>query len=132
MLWDAVQDSVRMECPTCQHAYKDTAAVRRSLSARASYRALNPHPVRGHRSFEFPAYAVWWIPWFSIVREWIEAQESKNSGNLEPLKQFVQKRKAQVWVEEVTSSLPEVTTGDYAKADFIDGQLIDGEHRRFL
>jgi phage terminase large subunit GpA-like protein len=79
MLWDAVQDSVRMECPTCQHAYRDTAAVRRSLSARASYRALNPHPVRGHRSFEFPAYAVWWIPWFSIVREWIEAQESKNS-----------------------------------------------------
>jgi phage terminase large subunit GpA-like protein len=132
MLWDAVQDSVRMECPTCQHAYRDTAAVRRALSARASYRALNPHPVRGHRSFEFPAYAVWWIPWFSIVREWIEAQESKNSGNLEPLKQFVQKRKAQVWVEEVTSSLPEVTTGDYAKADFIDGQLIDGEHRRFM
>jgi len=30
------------------------------------------------------------------------------------------------------SSLPEISVGDYAKADFIDGQKIDGEHRRFL
>jgi phage terminase large subunit GpA-like protein len=132
VLWDKVQDSIRMACPACHAEYRDTAAVRRQLSSRASYRQLNPHPIRGHRSFEFPAYAVWWIPWFSIVREWIEAQESKHSGNLEPLKQFVQKRKAQVWQDEVVSSLPEISVGDYAKADFIDGQKIDGEHRRFL
>ena len=132
MLWDSVQDSVRMECPTCRHSYKDTAAVRRSLSARASYRALNPHPMRGHRSFELPAYAVWWVPWFSLVREWVQAQESKHSGDLEPLKQFLQKRAAQVWVEEVTSNLPEITTGDYAKTDYVEGNKIDGEHRRFL
>lgn len=132
VLWDSVQDSVRMECPSCQAQYRDNAATRRELANGASYRALNPHPVRGHRSFEYPAFAVWWIPWFTIVREWLEAQDAKGSGNLEPLKQFVQKRKAQVWVEEVISDMPEVSTGDYAKADFVEGQKIDGEVRRFL
>ena len=132
VLWDKAQSSVRMQCPNCKSQYKDTAAIRRSLATKGTYRSLNPHPVRGHRSFEIPAYGVWWIPWFSIVREWIEAQEAKSSGHLEPLKQFVQKRKAQVWQDEVVSDLPEIKAADYAKADFIDGQKIDGEVRRFL
>ena len=131
-LWDKIEESVFMECPSCSHRYSDTAATRRGLAGRSSYRALNPHAVRGHRSFEMPAYGVWWIPWFSMVREWIEAQDEKKVGNLEPLKQFVQKRKAQVWIEEVVSSLPDVKEGDYMKADFVDGNRINGEHRRFL
>ena len=132
ILWDKVQDSVRMKCEHCETRYKDDASTRRNLANSATYRALNPHPVRGHRSFEYPAYAVWWIPWFSIVKEWIEANEAKSSGNLEPLKQFIQKRKAQTWQDEVTSDLPEITTGDYAKAEYLEGQKIDGEHRRFM
>lgn len=132
MLWDQVQDSVHMTCEHCEEAYADTAASRRELSTGGNYRALNPNPVRGHRSFELPAYAVWWIPWFSVVKEFIEANEAKGNGNLEPLKQFIQKRKAQNWQEEVVSDLPEITSGDYAKADYVDGQKIDGEHRRFL
>jgi phage terminase large subunit GpA-like protein len=97
MLWDAVQDSVRMECEHCKTQFPDTAATRRNLSNTATFRSLNPNPVRGHRSFEVPAYGVWWIPWFSIVKEFLEASEAKGNGNLEPLKQFIQKRKAQTW-----------------------------------
>ena len=130
--WDNVQDSVRMVCEHCKHEYPDTAAVRRDLSTRSSYRSLNPHPIRGHKSYEYPAYAVWWIPWFTIVKEWIEANEAKNSGNIEPLKQFVQKRKAQTWQNEITSDLPEISVGDFSKSEFLEGQKIDGEHRRFL
>jgi phage terminase large subunit GpA-like protein len=132
MLWDQVQDSVFMECEHCKAQYRDTAATRRNLANTATFRSLNPNPVRGHRSFEVPAYAVWWIPWFSIVKEWIEANDAKSNGNLEPLKQFIQKRKAQTWQEEIISDLPEITAGDYSKSEFIDGQKIDGEHRRFL
>jgi phage terminase large subunit GpA-like protein len=131
-LWDEIERSVELECPTCQRQYPDTAAVRRKLSQGARYKVLNPHPVRGHRSFEIPALAVWWVPWFSLVREWLEAQDAKRSGHLDPLKQFLQKRLAQVWVEEVTSSLPDVSVADYGKADYAEGQKIDGEHRRFL
>lgn len=132
VLWDVVQDSIRVQCEHCKAEYKDDAATRRGMSMRSSYKVFNPHPVRGHRSFEYPAYAVWWIPWFAIVKEWIEANDAKSVGHLEPLKQFVQKRKAQVWQEEVVSNLPEITTGDYLKSDFIEGQKIEGEHRRFL
>jgi hypothetical protein len=121
-----------MVCEHCKHEYQDTAAVRRDLSMRSSYRSLNPHPIRGHKSYEYPAYAVWWIPWFTIAKEWIEANEAKNSGNIEPLKQFVQKRKAQTWQNEITSDLPEISVGDFSKSEFLEGQKIDGEHRRFL
>ena len=132
VFWDKVQDSVRMVCEHCKHEYQDTAAVRRDLSTRSSYRSLNPHPVRGHKSYEYPAYAVWWIPWFTIVKEWIEANDAKNIGNTEPLKQFVQKRKAQTWQNEITSDLPEISVGEFSKTEFLEGQKIDGEHRRFL
>jgi phage terminase large subunit GpA-like protein len=132
MQWDLVQDSVKMTCEHCEAEFADTAANRRELSSAASFRALNPNPVRGHRSFEVPAYAVWWIPWFSIVKEFLEATDAKSNGNLEPLKQFVQKRKAQTWQEEVVSDLPEISAGDFAKVDYFDGQKIDAEHRRFL
>jgi phage terminase large subunit GpA-like protein len=131
-LWDRLQDSIRMKCEKCGAQYKDTAAERRMLSARASYRAMNPHPVRGVRSFEIPAYAVWWVPWFALVREFLEANEAKHAGNTDPLRQFIQKRKAQVWVEEVVSDLPEIATADYGKADYIEGQKIDGEVHRFM
>ncbi len=131
-LWDRLQDSIRMTCEHCKAQYKDSAAERRALSTTASYRPLNPHPVRGVRSFEIPAYAVWWVPWFALVREWLDANESKRSGNLEPLKQFVQKRKAQVWVEEVVSDLPEIACADYGKSEYLEGQKIDGEVHRFL
>jgi phage terminase large subunit GpA-like protein len=130
--WEKVQQSIALECSHCSKRHQDTAATRRELSARSTYRALNPHPIKGHRSFEYPAYAVWWVPWFTIVREWIEANEAKASGNLEPLKQFVQKRKAQTWKEEVTSNLPDIKVADYTKREYTEGQKIDGEHRRFL
>jgi phage terminase large subunit GpA-like protein len=132
VFWDKVQDSIRMVCEHCKHEYPDTAAVRRDLSSRSSYKQLNPHPVRGHKSYEYPAYGVWWIPWFTIVKEWIEANDAKNSGNIEPLKQFVQKRKAQTWQNEITSDLPEISVGDFSKSEFLEGQKIDNEHRRFL
>jgi phage terminase large subunit GpA-like protein len=132
VLWDVVEDSVKMGCISCSADFKDNPANRRMLSGCSSYRAFNMHPMRGHRSFEYPAYAVWWIPWFVLVKEWIEANEAKHSGNLEPLKQFVQKRKAQTWKEEVVSNLPEISAADYSKAEFVEGQKIDGEHRRFL
>jgi phage terminase large subunit GpA-like protein len=132
ILWDNVQDSIKMICEHCKHEYSDTTATRRDLSARSSYQQINPHPIRGHKSYEYPASAVWWIPWFILVKEWIEANEAKNSGNIEPLKQFVQKRKAQTWQNEVTSDLPEISVGNFSKSEFIEGQKIDGEHRRFL
>jgi hypothetical protein len=61
------------------------------------------------------------------VKEWIEANEAKSSGNLEPLKQFIQKRKAQTWQDEVVSNLPDITTADYSKSEYLEGQKIDGE-----
>jgi phage terminase large subunit GpA-like protein len=130
--WDELEASVSMKCQHCTSVFCDTAAQRRQLAGRGSYRAMNPHPVRGVRSFEFPAHAVWWIPWFSLVREFLEANEAKHSGNVEPLKQFVQKRKANPWVEEVVSDLPDVSTADYGKGEFTEGQKIDGEAFRFL
>ena len=132
VLWDKVQDSIKMKCEHCNAKYYDTSVTRRNLSSMSSYKAMNPHPVRGHRSFEYPAYAVWWVPWFNIVKEWVEANEAKSSGNLEPLKQFIQKRKAQTWQDEIVSNLPEISTADYSKSEYLEGQKIDGEHRRFM
>ena len=132
--WDLgeLAKGVHHECPHCGHRTENTSRARREMLARASYRSENNPHIPGHVAFTWTAMSVWWINWADMVYEWVKANDLKKVGVFENLKQFKQKRLAQMWVEE--NSAPEValSADDYLKADFIDGQPIDNEIYRFM
>jgi len=130
--WDAISQSIYHVCPTCGHRSPNTVASRRALSDRSSYKKQETNCIAKHVTFHWPAWAVHWVEWGDIVREWIEANELKKRGDTNALKQWTQKRAAQIWKQE--SDLPSVQlmAGNYQKSDYSEGQLIDNEVVRFI
>jgi len=131
--WAELSASVRHECGECGHVTPNTPAARRGLAAVSSYRAEEGgNPIAGCVNFTLPAWAVWWIDWADLAIEWVKANEQKKRGNIEPLKQFLQKRGAQVWTAEDDRPVVNLLAADYSRADYADGQKIENEVTRFL
>ena len=130
--WEGISASVRHECADCGHVTRDTAQERRAMAGRGRYERMPSNALAGRVSFAYSALAVYWIPWATLVVEWIKAQTLKKAGDVSALRQFVQKRLAEVWREENEVPVIELTGSDYLKADLIDGQRIEGEARRFM
>lgn len=130
--WQALADSVRMVCPKCKAGFADTEDNRRQLSASGSYRPIPCNPLPARIGLHYSALCVWWIPWATMVLEFVGANERKKQGDLEPLRQWIQKRCAEPWADD--DEAPEITfqaTG-YSSKDYEDGRAIDNEARRFL
>jgi phage terminase large subunit GpA-like protein len=96
--WAALGKSARLICPSCKAEYGDTPQVRRDLSSRSRY-IVTQSGAPNRIAFRFPAMAVWWIPWSKLVVEWVQANDEAKRGDKEPLRQFIQKRLAQRWVD---------------------------------
>jgi phage terminase large subunit GpA-like protein len=64
--------------------------------------------------------------------EWIIANDQKKAGNHELLRQFVMKRKAEVWKEAELSPEVRLVCADYTLATYADGRPWEGEAMRFM
>lgn len=130
--WEKIEKSVRHECPNCEFQTFDNTSSRRMMSSRGCYQEQPSSPISGHVSFTFSALAVWWIPWSSLVVEWLKAQDAKRRLDMSLLKNFIQQRLAEVWMSD--HQVPEVNlqAGDYFLKDYADGQKVEGELHRFL
>lgn len=96
--WRALAKSVRMEC-ACGAVFADKAAVRRALAESGEY--VKTHDgMSGRIGMTYPAMAVWWISWATLVEEWVKALAEEKRGNTDPLRQFKQKRLAQPWEDQ--------------------------------
>ncbi len=102
------------------------------MATAGRYERMPSNGLSGRVSFHYSALGVYWIPWGTLVVEWVKAQILKKAGDLSALRQFVQKRLAEVWKQENDAPPVELRGADYLKADLIDGQRIEGEVRRFL
>lgn len=97
IIWDSV--TAHFEC-VCGTIYNDSVNDRRKLSESGKYlSAPSNNPLQGHILFHYNALAVWWITWKKLAQEFLKANQQVKAGNLEPLKQFLQKRLAQHWDE---------------------------------
>lgn len=130
--WDKISESIYHECPGCGFRTENTVAGRRGLSDRSKYNVIETNSISKHVSFHWPAWAVHWVEWGDIVREWIEANDLKKKGETHALKQWTQKRAANIW--KIQSDLPSVqlSAGNYYKTDYTDGQLVDNELLRAI
>lgn len=132
--YDAAAKSARWVCANepCQAVFKDDIQVRRQLSSTLQYVVTNPKAQAKIRSFQYPAYCVWWIPWGVLAVEWIKANEAKHRGDYGPLKTYRQKREAAFWSEEITVPHGALRPAGYFQTDYMNGELWDGELYRFL
>lgn len=129
--WGAVAKTVKHLCGGCGHETPNTTAARRAMAERSSYRVEPGNPVAGCKSFHWPAFAVWWVDWADLVREWLIANKQKRRGVIDDLRQFVQKRMAERWKAEVSAPDVQLVSADYSFADYMNGQAMDGEVYRF-
>jgi hypothetical protein len=111
--WKRIQHSVRYECTGCGHTWRDAPVDRRSLSNIGFYVPSNNDSLEGCKGFHWNALSVYWISWFTLVYEWLNAIDAKKRGNAELFWQFMQKRMAE---DEVLTEAPEY--GDLMLSDY--------------
>lgn len=130
--WPAIVETVNYECEQCGESFPDTARGRNRLTEKSFYKCRHNAHVPGRITRYVPAMANPRIQLFSLVKEWLIAQDALKSGDSNKLRQFIQKRLAQFWVEKIDT--PSLSTGGdaYRKADFNDGQKWEGEHSRMM
>lgn len=129
--WPEIFGSVRYKCPACEEEFADTDHNRRLWSKCKPVWNGNKHfPDRVTFSWTF--LTVWTKTWASVAKLWIIANDQKKRGNLEPLKQFINKDLGQFWEEP--SDSPELSTAGerYAKMLYHEGEKWIGEHYRFM
>jgi len=97
--WRKIGKSVRLACVSCGAEYEDKPEVRRRLSMNSKYfKVADGMPDR--MGYHYEAAAVWWIPWRTLVEEWVKAMAEEKRGDPTPLRQFNQKRRAVPWEDQ--------------------------------
>jgi hypothetical protein len=86
--------TIRYQMP-CGFIVRDDARERRALVGR--YRATNAGAIESRRSWNYDAVSVPEIKWPELTFEWLKAIRAKKTGDIEPLKKFVQERECQFW-----------------------------------
>ena len=130
--WEAIKESVYMECPDCEAKYKDTSETRRRLANNSKYISENGKALKGIRGFTYTDYSVWWKPWSKFVLRWIVANDELKRGYIEPIKKLKQKRLAEFWKDDFGDVKTKLIAADYSKTDYMNGELWDDERFRFI
>ena len=98
---DALALTIRLECPSCGHAIRDTPTERRIIAKAGQFVALNPRAPKHKVSFHWNALLPPWVQWRSVVEEFLNARISAKSGDLVALKTFVNETLGESWDDEL-------------------------------
>jgi phage terminase large subunit GpA-like protein len=128
---EATAKTARMGCRECPKEYADNAMIRRGLSDSGRYVATNPFAMETIRGFHVDSLAVWWLPWWQEVLEYLRAKRLSSNGFHDLMRQWEQKRRARFWSEDMVDSEIEITCGDYSIQDRKKDELIEDEYVRF-
>ena len=119
--FDALADTVRVECPHCGYETKDTPAERRRLTNTGKWIAKNPSAPTSRRSFTWNALLPQWVRWRELVEEFINAKKALSWGDPMPLKTFITESLGQPWEDRLKygdiSSWSEDRKGSYKLLD---------------
>jgi phage terminase large subunit GpA-like protein len=115
----------------CDWTCPDSPQPRRALAESATYVATH-EGLPGHVGFHYNVLCNWRKPLWEIVLLWLEAKAALKVGNVDPLRQFIQKRLAEPWEEDLTDNRKQLVGDGYMLAEYADGQPVDGESFRFM
>lgn len=115
----------------CKWTCGDSPQPRRAL-AESAYYVPTAKGLPGVVGYHYNVLCNWRKPLWEIVLLWLDAKAALRVGNVDPLRQFIQKRLAEAWEEDLTDNRAELVGGGYRVAEYADGKQIDGEGFRFL
>ena len=105
--------TLRYKCPDCAAEFKDEPMFRRALAADGKWVSHNLNAPEHLVSYTWNAMLPTWVPWSSLLEEWITAQAALEHGNHEPLKTFINETLGEPWEDRLR----------YAKTEgFIDAR----------
>ena len=131
--WDIekVKQGIKYKCRSCDHAFKDSFAVRQEMNATAEYVPMNPGAPKGMVGFHWNSLcAQWGLSWGELAEEAIVAKRAFDEHGDETARiEFKQKRLALSWVENPDEDGGEVMPSTYRMLDPWDDEaaMIDGK-----
>lgn len=129
--WKKVLPTVRYNCECCGKDWANDQEQRHKQAQKGRYLRTNESAPDSHRSFHMEAVSVHYFDWAKILYEKIIASSAAKRGVLEPLKDYIQKRRAMAW-EEKPLDVDERLIWDRCKGDYLLEQPFEGEITRFL
>lgn len=102
------------ECFHCGSTWRDTPATRRALDEASYYVPSNAGALPENVGFSFPAWAGQRLPWGGefVMLGYLRAKAAFDRyGNIEPLKQWYQKRAGIAWKADLTRPVTSVISG---------------------
>ncbi len=119
--WDfeAMRKTVRMVCPHCEKDIENTDANFRAMNRGGSYIAQNPTAPSHSISFRFNALCLppSMMSWADLAEQFLRAKIEAAKGYMQPLKEFLTLRLAQVWDDEQAMQVKPIELGDYDPAN---------------
>jgi hypothetical protein len=130
--WRTIQETTRLVCPHCGHAYADTPENRRTLSTNATWELTAAGEDPTHETYVIPALANFRVGWFTLVREFLSARRAWKMGDREPWFQFVTQRQSKFWKNEHEIEEGELKTALYSFKSYANGEKVENEMVRFM
>jgi phage terminase large subunit GpA-like protein len=128
---DHVAETIRCECPKCEHRIYDTPQDRRKLAKSGEWISHNPTAPKNRVSFTWNALIPTWVRWRDLVEEFIDAHKALTWKDHTKLKSFVNESLGQPWSDKL-KDIRDWRWVEERKANYQLREHWSGEHRRFL
>jgi hypothetical protein len=136
---DTIQDRIEMaqtaamKCGNadCDFVLLDKPQIRRELATAGKYVKQNDGMPES-KGYHYNALCNWRLPFWRLVIERCNAMDEVSRGNLDLLRQFVQKRLADFWSDEQEDNRAILSGSGYSLAEYDDGEKWEDEAHRFM
>lgn len=124
-------ETARMICDNaeCDFIIPDSSIHRREI-AQSGFYVSEKTGSQGHFGYRYNVLANWRKPLREIAEIYIDALGEKDRGNIEPLRQFIQKRLAESWEERIDESVVTLSGSGYKLSEYLNGEIWEGEIER--
>jgi hypothetical protein len=130
-IWSKILPTVRYNCEHCDKDWPTDEASRKDQSILGRFIQTNENAPGDHRSFHLEAVSVHYFDLANLVMEKIKATIAARRGAMEPLKDYIQKRRAMAWDDEPVDTDQDAAF-DRSKGNYNKGDPFEGEIARFL
>ena len=130
-VWSKILPLVRYNCQHCGVDWPPDEISRRRQAGLGRYEVTNPNAPAHHRSFHWEAVSVHYFELGAMVMEKLKASAAAKQGAIEPLRDYIQKRRALAWDESPSDAETSVEF-DRIKGNYLKREIFDGEIGRFL
>jgi len=125
-----VRETASLVCEGCNHAFEDNDRTRRHLNVSGRYVPTNLNASPENVGFHWNALCA--MSWGRLAELYLRAKAAAKRGDLEPLRQFYQKRLALPWRDYLEDFKLEITPSGYRLGETWDDEAAVSRQGKFL